>query len=84
MKLTLAIPEIGHVTRRMAGESPSVMSQYKLTGSLPFQSFPGLDDKLHGQAHSCLYLPLVPARCLLCELGYPTPLGRLDANVNKG
>jgi len=35
----LAVPEIGHVTRRMAGDSPSVMSQNKLTVSVPFSNF---------------------------------------------
>ena len=60
MKLTLAIPEIGHVTRRMAGGIPSVMSQHKLTVCLPFSSFfSGLDDKLHGQPSSRLHLPLL-------------------------
>ena len=38
-KSALAVPEIGHVTRRMAGDSPSLMSQCKLTVSLPFSKF---------------------------------------------
>ena len=28
-KSALAIPEIGHVTRRMAGDSPNVLSHYR-------------------------------------------------------
>ena len=35
----LAVPEIGRVTWRISGDSPSVMSQHKLTGSLPFSKF---------------------------------------------
>ena len=31
-------------------------------------------NKLHGQPCSQLHLPLALARCLLCELMYPTPL----------
>ena len=28
-KSALAVPEIGHVTRRMAGDSPSLLSHYR-------------------------------------------------------
>ena len=34
-----AVPEIGCVTSRMAGDNPSVMSHHKLTVSLPFSKF---------------------------------------------
>ena len=37
--IALAVPEIGHVTRRMAGDNPSVISHYKLTVSLLFSKF---------------------------------------------
>ena len=38
-KSALTVLEICHVTRRMAGDSPSVISQHKLTVSLPFSKF---------------------------------------------
>ena len=78
MKFSTAVREIGHVTRRMAGGIPSVMSQHKLTVCLPFSSFfSGLADKLHGQLSTRLHLPLALARCLLCELGYSTLCGEV-------
>ena len=39
-------------------------------------------NKLHGQPSSQPF-SLAPARCLLCELGYPS-VGRLDTKVSTG
>ena len=72
-KSALAVLEICHVTRRMAGDSPNVLSHHRDKQS-PFPScrFLGLNDKLHGQPNPHLHLPLALDRCLLCQLGYPT------------
>ena len=75
-KSALAVLEICHVTRRMAGDSPNVLSHHRDKQSpFPSCSFPGLNDKLHGHPSSQMHLPLVLAGCPFCESGYRTVCG---------
>ena len=74
-KSALAVHEISHVTRRMAGDSPVCCPTTGINTLSPLLAvfLVWIINYMVSLVLGC-HLPLALARCPLCELGYLTPL----------